>query len=361
MTEATEQHDAMEMTNGREFIRRVLETVGIVVGGAAALFLIAWYAVDVLLLGFAGVLLAVFLRSLGDWLADRTPLSRRWALAAVVAALAALGGLGAWFMAPSLADQFDELTERIPQAIERVRERVEHHRWAQALRDQAPKADEALSSSGRRVISGATGLASTTLGAFGGVFVVLVMGLYLAFEPRVYADGLVRLVPRSRRTRAREVLDALHSTLQGWLIGKVFSMAVVGVLTALGLWLLGVPLALTLGILTALLTFIPNLGPILSFVPAALIALLQGPQMVLYVFALFVAIQTVETYLLTPLVQRRAISLPPALLLFSQVLMGVLLGALGVLLATPLMAVVVVLIKMLYVEDALGDPVESTN
>lgn len=132
-------------------------------------------------------------------------------------------------------------------------------------------------------------------------------------------------------------------------------MIVIGVLTAIGLWLLGVPMAVTLALIAALLTFIPNIGPILAVVPAALLALLQSPMQVVYVCLLYFGIQTFESYLLTPLVQRRTVSLPPALTIFAQVLAAVLLGGLALSLATPMAAALVVLVRMLYLEDVLGD------
>ena len=153
------------------------------------------------------------------------------------------------------------------------------------------------------------------------------------------------------RGSLREVLAAVGSTLRWWLWGKLLGMLVIGVLTTLGLWRLGVPLALTLGLLAALLTFIPNIGPILAVIPAAL---LDSPAKALYVLGLYLPIQTVESYLITPLVQRLTISMPSALTITAQLVLGVLLGAMGVVLATPLTAAAVVLMKMLYVEDALG-------
>ncbi len=341
------------------FARRVLTALGIA-ALFAALLLLVWAAADVLLLAFAGILLAVFLRGLSDWLAEHTPLSGRWALAVVVLALAGLFVGGAWLMAPRLADQFDQLVEQLPKAVDQLRGRIEGSNWGRQLLDQVPKASE-LASSGGNVLGRMTGFASSTLGAIAGAVVALFLGLYLAFEPTTYTDGVVRLVPIAGRPRAREILAALGSTLRGWLIGKAFAMAVVGVMTAIGLWLLGIPLALILGVLTALLTFIPNLGPILSFIPAALVGLMAGPRQVLYIAALYLAIQTIESYLLTPIVQRRAIALPPALLLFSQIFLGILLGPLGVLMATPLMAVATVLVKMLYVEDTLGDTADQPD
>ncbi len=189
----------------------------------------------------------------------------------------------------------------------------------------------------------------------GGLAIILAIGLYLAAEPGLYKNGFLQLIPAARRARTREVLEAVGSTLQWWLWGKLLGMLVIGVLTTLGLLLLGIPLALTLGLLAALLTFIPNIGPILAVVPAALLALIESPTKAFYVLALYFVIQTIESYLITPLVQRRTISMPPALTITAQMVMGVLLGAMGVVLATPLTAAAMVVVKMLYVEDALGE------
>jgi predicted PurR-regulated permease PerM len=138
-------------------------------------------------------------------------------------------------------------------------------------------------------------------------------------------------------------------------------MAIIGVLTTAGLWILGIPLALALGIIAALFTFIPNIGPLLSAIPALLLGLMDSPQQALYIGALYVGIQTVESYMITPLIQKKTISLPPALTLSSQVLLGVIFGGLGVALATPMTAVALAATRMLYVNDALKTDADSSK
>jgi predicted PurR-regulated permease PerM len=184
---------------------------------------------------------------------------------------------------------------------------------------------------------------------------VAFIGLYLAIDPGIYRRGLLSLVPLDRRARAAEILAAVGEALRGWLLGQVFAMLVVGVLATIGLWLLGIPLALALGLLAALLGFIPYLGPLAAAVPAVLLALLAGPQQALQVALLYVGIQLLEGYFLTPLVQQRAVHLPPALTISAMVVMGGLLGGLGLALAVPLTAAAIVLVQKLYVEDVLGD------
>ena len=153
----------------------------------------------------------------------------------------------------------------------------------------------------------------------------------------------------------RDVLDAVGDTLRRWLVGRALLMVINGVCTAAGLWLLGIPLALTLGTIAGLLNFVPNIGPIIAGVPAVLIAWTHGPMPAFYVLLLYVALQSLDGYVLTPLIQQRTVSLAPALTIAVQVLFGVLAGTMGLLLATPVTAATLVLVRKLYLEDVLGD------
>lgn len=336
--------------------KRTLVVVATVVFAAAAVLLI-WYAADVLLLAFAGIILALLLRAAADTLADHTPLPPGIAVALVVLSLAGLMALGGWLLADDIAFQADQLIETLPTAVERLREWLGQREWGRFVLAERPTTGSLIS------LARSTGALSTTLGATIGVVanvvIVLFITLYVAIDPTVYERGFLRLVPPGGRPRARQVLHALGTALRRWFIGRLLGMAIIGVLTGLGLWLIGVPLALMLGLLAGLLNFVPYIGPIIAFVPAALLALMQSQAALVWVFGLYVAIQTLESYLVTPLVAQRSVSLPPALTIIAQVLLGILLGWLGLLLATPLTAAVLVLVKMLYIEDILGDDLSS--
>ncbi|MGH9943926.1 MAG: AI-2E family transporter [Pyrinomonadaceae bacterium] len=335
------------------FARRAL-TVASIAAGVVIVALLLWSAADVLLLVFAAVLLAIFLRGLSDMLSRHTNLSAGWSLAVVTLSLVAIFAGAVWLLTPRVSTQVEQFSEYLPRAVERLRVHLDQYGWGRRLIAEAPNITEIMA--GRTgVLARATGIFSGVLGGIVNVLIVIFVGLYLTAEPRLYINGLVRLVPISHRPRVLEVLGALGHTLRRWLVGRLILMLLNGVLTTLALWLLGVPLALTLGILAGLLNFIPNIGPVIAGIPAVLIALMQSPTQALYVFILYVALQSVDGYLLTPLVQRRTVDLPPVLTITAQVLLGVLLGTLGVLLATPLTAATLVLVRMLYVEDTLGD------
>jgi predicted PurR-regulated permease PerM len=273
-----------------------------------------------------------------------------------------LGGAGSWALAvwvvaPALATQVDALLDELPKAAARVEGVLERYGWGRAIVERARDVDDLLVR--RETLSRAGGILSTTLGAVAGFVAFLFIGLFVAFEAGLYRRGLLRLVPLGKRERMGRVLNEAAETLRMWMLGKLLAMAIVGLLTWVGLALLGIPLALTLALLAAMLTFVPNFGPIISAIPPILLGLLDGPSTAVYVALLYLGIQTIESYMLTPLVQKKTISLPPALTLISQVLMGTIAGGLGVVVATPLTAAALVLVKRLYVEDVLGDSLEE--
>lgn len=316
----------------------------------AAVFLVLLYvAPDVLLIVFAGILFAVFLHSGGAWIAGKTGIPHGIGVGAfLLVVVAALSGSILAF-APAIAEQFDELTRQVPDAWETLRERVGEYSWGERLLERASP-EGLFSSTGRTAAMTAV---SSTFGALGNFVIILFIGLYGAISPGIYRTGLLALTAPSLRPRAHQVLSRMAQTLKDWLAAQLLAMAVVGVLTALGLWLLGIPLALLLGLIAALLAFIPNIGPVLAAVPAVLLAVPQGTTVVLLVIGVYLAVQTIESYIIVPLIQQEKISLPPALVLGSQLLMGVLFGLLGLALATPLTAIIVTLIRETYVTDYL--------
>jgi predicted PurR-regulated permease PerM len=312
-----------------------------------------WRGVHVLLLAFAGMLFAIFLSALSDWLSRRTGIPHGWALAVVVVVLAlSTGGLG-WLLANRVAIQAAELSQQLPESLRQIRDYLEAYAWGRLLLEKAPQVAESLAQADQ--FSRVTGLVSGVASFIVAAVVIVVVGIFGAAEPGVYKNGLLLLVPPGHSRRVAQAVDAIVLNLRWWLVGQVSLMVMMAVTTAVGLWLIGVPGALTLGLIAGILELVPYIGAWLSAVPAALIALLLGPWYLVITLALYLGLHILEGYVLVPLVQRRAVHLPPALTLVAQVLLGEMLGALGLFVAAPLTVVAVVSLKMLYVEDALGD------
>jgi predicted PurR-regulated permease PerM len=268
----------------------------------------------------------------------------------VAVLLFAVFGWGGWYLSAELAGQFDELGRSLTQMWEQAQGQLEKYSWGRdAL---ATLGDYHLSSDSVGTIGKVIG---ATVGGVSGLVLSVIIGLYVAANPDLYVHGLLRLLPLSYRPRATQILHELYQTLRHWLMGTLFLMSVVGIAVAIGLSLLGIPLALALGMIMFFLEFIPYLGPILAALPAIMIASTIGTQEILFVVLLYWAVQSVEGYVLSPLVFQRSVDIPPLVTMSAQVVLGTMLGVLGVVFATPLTACALVLVKRIYVEDVLGD------
>lgn len=319
----------------------------------AVLAVLVWALADVLLLVFAAIIIAVGLRGLAVWVGAKTVLPVGWSLALVVIGAFALVGASVWWGGTSFAEQAGELRDQLTAQLSTISESVQGTGWVGRILSSL-NGNQALSGVGG-LVRGFAGAALTTLNVIGSVVLVIATGIYLAIQPDLYRDGFLVLLPIPRRRRGREVLDALYRTLLWWLFGRIVDMLAVVALTLLGLYLLGVPLAFVLAVIAGLLNYVPYIGAIAGAVPAILVAFGQGPTQALWVTILFIAIQTVEGYVLAPQIQQQTVSLPPAVTIVSLTVFGAMFGLLGLLLAPALAAVLIVAVRMIYVEDVLGD------
>jgi predicted PurR-regulated permease PerM len=323
--------------------------IALAIAGGIALLLIVWFTRYVLLLAFAGVLLAVALRTPADWLHRRVGLPPALGVLLVFLATVLLL-VGAFLLkGDEIARQADELRRAVPAAWDQFRQWVDSNAIGRMVTEVVT---DPSSASGAQQAAAQVGLAVVQTVSILGAFVVLLfIGIVIALNPAVYRDGAMRLVPPRGQERARQVVDKLGSTLRWWLFGRVISMTVIGVATYIGLLVLKVPLPSVLALIAGLLTFIPNIGPVVAAVPAILLGFTESPQLALYVVLLYVAVQAVESFILEPIVDHHSIQLPPALIVVGQALFGVFAGVAGVALATPIVASAVVLVRMLYLDE----------
>jgi predicted PurR-regulated permease PerM len=328
----------------------VLVTVGILL----PLFLFG-YAIRGVCVAFGGLLLGVLLRSCVRYLRRMVPISEGTALAIVASTLALTSaGVGIW-AAPQISDQLGELAEQLPADWEHLKSKLSQSPWGRWLISQTGQGSDFANA--ETVKTGGMVLYSALEGPIL-VVIVLFLGLYFAADPHLYLSGAVCIVPHRHRSAVHEALLEAGTVLERWLVGRLIAMGFVGLMTGLGLWLFGIPLAFILGLLAGLLSFIPYAGPLISTLPAVLLALgQQGANIALGVLALYIAVLIVEDYVLIPLIQRRNVALPPAVTVMAQLFGGIWMGAIGVTVATPLALVVMVLVKKMYLQYYLGDAV----
>lgn len=317
------------------------------------------YIVDILMLVFAAALIAIFLRGLADLINDRLKISEGKAvlLVSVLLVLFLAGSIA--LLAPSVTEQIRNLRADMPRSIQNVTAYLSKYGWGRAILEHTPTMptfDEVwdfISSSS--FLTSVGGFFSTTGGMITNFFVTILLAVYLAAEPKLYTEGFTKLFPIGKRRRVHEILAQIGDTLRWWLIGKIGSMLAIGILTWIGLSIIGVPLALTLGLIAGLFSFIPNFGPILSAIPAILLAFIDSPITAVYVIGLYIFVQLIESNLITPWIERQTVELPPGLTIASQLILAVLIGGMGLVLATPILAVLMVLIQTIYIQDILGD------
>jgi predicted PurR-regulated permease PerM len=326
----------------------------VALAAAAVVALIAWRLADVILLAFGAVLVAVLLHALADPLVRRARMPRRAALAvAVMVVSAAIAGT-LWLFGQQIGQQMAALGDLLPRTWAVLQERLSTSRaGAYVLEDlQRLRRPEGL------IVSLGSHLIGQWAGAAAATVIVLFAGLYLAFHPQTYVGGLLRLVPLARRPRVAEIFEACGAALNRWLVGQLISMILVGVTTGVGLWLAGVPSPFALGVLAGLGQFVPVVGPMAATIPGLVVAAGEDIQTLAWTAVVYLAAAQFEANIVTPLVLRQMVELPMAVTLFAVLAMGVLLGPLGVLFATPLAVVAYVTVRMLYVEDVLGDVTE---
>lgn len=330
------------------FTKRVL-----VVAAIGAFALLAWHWRHVLLLVFAAVLVASGLRGLAK------PLYRRGvpegaAIAAaglfIVAAVAAILVI----FGAQISAEFSTISANLPGAWSDLRGELANTDVGRFALEQA----NALSAPGgvlneamRRVGPLAVAVAN------GGVNVLLVVvaGVFFALKPRSYRDGLLMLAPRGARDGLRRALDLCGVSLRNWLGGTLISMTAIALMVGGGLWALGVPAPLGLALIAGLAQFVPLVGPTLSSAPAILLGFTVSPWTPLWTALVYFGASTIEANFLTPIIQRRAVSLSPVVILFSVVAFGLLFGPLGIFLAVPIAVVVTIFVVKFYINDTLGE------
>lgn len=323
----------------------------------SGLVLLAWLIAPVLLLVFAGVVIAVGLDGLTAPLAARLPIRRGWVL--LLVCLVVFGLLiGATIgILSQLAAQVGQLWDILIDAIESGLSLLASYGWAQELMQQFSLDGQQVAGFAGDLLMHVASYGMSAVGAVASVVILLTIALFLVASPQLYRGGLLKLVPPARRPEIDGALSAVAYALRWWFLSQLASMAVLGTTVGLGLWIIGVELWLSLAVITAILTFIPYLGPIIAGIPIIIVGFTEDLQTGLIVAAFYIIVQNVEGSVITPLIQQKAVKVPPALAIAVQVLMALAFGLIGIVLAAPITVVGMVLVQKLYVEGVLEEEV----
>jgi predicted PurR-regulated permease PerM len=333
-------------TDEPQFVRRVL--IVIVIGAGV---LLLWELRQIVVLLFGAVMVATIFRAISDMLEKHLRLPERIAvLLSVLLIVGIIAGV-VWSIGSQVSAQSQNLADTLPRAAQIIDERLA----AMGLGHPVAMWMRNLHSGGLIGADLKGVLSSVTLSA-ASFLIVFFGGIFLAAEPRLYGIGLIKLIPPARRPLVAEAMAESDHALRLWLKGQLWAMILIFLMTWLGLWLLGVPSALVLGLISGVLEFIPYAGAITSSVPAIMVALVQSPELALWVLGLYVIVHHIEAYLIQPLIQQFAVDIPAVITLFALLAFGLLFGVLGILLAAPLAVVSYVLVKRLYVIEALDTP-----
>lgn len=334
------------------YIQKVWQTVAIV-ALLVVVILIARVAFNVVLMVLAGSLIAVYFHGLGDIIERNSKLNRKVAMMISVAGSFTLLGLLLWFMGTKIQNQIIELSSTLPHTISTTRAKLaQTHIGQQILENFSGDNSEKLFSTAQHFFS-------TSFGVMGDIYVILFLGIFFTAHPSLYKDGIMLLFPPHQKPMARRVIDRISFSLKGWLKSTMLSIVLITILITVGLTITGIPVALVLGLIAGMFKIVPNFGSLVAMIPGILLAFTISTNKAIVVALIYMVSQTIVSSIVTPLIQKKIINLPPALTIISQVIMGTLSGALGIILAVPLLAILIILVDELYVKKI--NPVSGSN
>jgi len=348
---ATEKKVADAIKKELSYSAKVWQTVAIV-AMLVVVVLIVRVAFNVLLMALAGALIAVYFHGLGDVIQRKTRLGRTPAMIISVVATIIILGLLCWFIGAKIQSQVTQLSNNLPRNIHTAKAKLAESPLGQKLLDYTS------GDNSQKLATTVQTFFSTSFGVLGDMYIVLFLGIFFTANPSLYKDGILVLVPQDKKQVGRDIIDRISLSLKGWLKGMLLSMVLITILITIGLTIMGIPAALVLGFITGILEIVPNLGPLIAMIPGVLLAFTISTNTAIIVALIYIGSQTIVANIVTPLIQKKMINLPPALTLISQLIMGTLSGALGIILAVPLLAMLIIVVDELYVKKMPKMPAE---
>ncbi len=338
------------------FIQKVWIVLGSIALLAITIFLLR-ATFGVMLMVLAGCLIATYFHGLGDMIQRWSRWNRKVCMMISVLLTLIIITLLCWFLGTKISAQASALSNDLPRMANHVEQQMQQSNIGrQILENVSGKDSQKLSATVQSFFR-------TSFGVIGDLYIITFLGIFFTASPSLYKTGIITLIPERGKEKTRLILDRISRTFKLWLKGLMITILLVAFISGTGLTIIGVPMALALAVFAALLSFVPNFGPVIAMAPAVLIALTISFNTGVAVAILYIAMQTLANNIVTPLVQKRMIDLPPALTLVSQLIMGAISGVLGIILATPLLAIISIIVDELYVKmqaaAALNDAAEA--
>ncbi len=306
------------------------------------IILILRVAFNILLMALAGALIAVYFHGLADMIMVRTAMSRKFALFISIFGTIVLLSCVTWFIGAKIQRQVAELNNTLPQTIKLARNKLSQTPVGEKIIEYAS------GDNSKKLLDTASTFFSTSFGVLGNLYIILFLGIFFTADPAVYKNGILFLFPAEKRSTGSNILKRIEIALKGWLKSIVVSIVLITILVTIGLSLIGLPATMVLGLITGILMIIPNFGPVIAMIPGVLLALTIGTKTAVIAALIYVASQTIVANIILPMLQKKIIKIPPALTLLSQLIMGTLAGLMGIILAVPLLAILIIVIDELY-------------
>jgi len=331
--------------------RRTFQTALIWVLAAFTVFLL-WYIRYAFLIAFGSILVALLLIALADLLCKFVKLPRAICLTVATLLVLAIAGVTAWLFGAHLYSQFGDLLRNIKGGETFIRQYFDGTGAPEVADKVAEKGSSMLTTFATQALQLGLGFAVALL-------VVGITGIYLAAQPKIYRWGIAALFHPLHRAKVLQVIELVETTVKFWLLGQIILMIIVGVLTYGALTVLGIPSPAPLALIAGIAEIVPYLGPFIGAVPALLVALTLGPVPAVWTAGAYLLVHLIEGYIAEPLVERKFVTIPPALILLGLVVVELIFGTGGVILAAPITVVIFVLVKMRYVDDPLEQEEEK--
>ncbi len=300
---------------------------------------------SLLLLVFAGVIITVYFYGVAGLFQKYFHWSPKLSIVLSVILNIVLLVAFFWFIGARIQHQVSDLTNTLPTTIQKAKAQINQNPIGNKLLKQYNTSGDS-----QKTLGVVKSLFSSSFGILSDIYIVILLALFFTASPSLYKKGIIKLLPANAKSKGTEIINKISSVLKKWLKGQIFGIFFIAILTAIGLLIIGMPLILTLSLIAGLLNFIPNFGPLIALIPAVLIGLSQGTTTALIIAGMYTFIQIIQSAVTQPLVQKKMINIPPALIIISQVAMGALAGFWGVLLATPFIAILIILVQELYLD-----------